>query len=239
MAMINAWSDGTKPWSFPEVEKEVKDIALLRMRLMPYFYSEFAKYHYEGTPPFRGMNLEKGFGAKAVSELKNANLSENPYAEAVTKEIKNQYMAGEYLLVAPLFKGQSEREVILPKGNWYDFYTGKLAGNGEVIKIKCGLDQIPVFVKEGGIIPMMPPLLRAPATGEKYDLEIRFYGNQSGKYQLYDDDGETFDYEKGVFAWREISVAPDKKGKLAGFISKAEKGKPDNIGKVGWKMMTE
>ena len=239
MAMINAWSDGTKPWSFPEVEKEVKDIALLRMRLMPYFYSEFAKYHYEGTPPFRGMNLEKGFGAKAVSELKNVNLSENPYAEAVTKEIKNQYMAGEYLLVAPLFKGQSEREVILPKGNWYDFYTGKLAGNGEVIKIKCGLDQIPVFVKEGGIIPMMPPLLHAPAAGEKYDLEIRFYGNQSGKYQLYDDDGETFDYEKGVFAWREILVAPDKKGKLAGSISKAEKGKPDNIGKVSWKMMTD
>ena len=239
MAMINAWSDGTKPWSFPEVEKEVKDIALLRMRLMPYFYSEFAKYHFEGTPPFRGMNLEKGFGAKAISELKNANLSENPYAEAVTKEIKNQYMAGEYLLIAPLFKGQSERDVVLPKGNWYDFYTGKLAGNGEVIKIKCGLDEIPVFVKEGGIIPMMPPLLHAPAAGEKYDLEIRFYGNQPGKYQLYDDDGETFDYEKGVFSWREISVAPDKKGKLAGSIAKAEKGKPDNIGKVTWKMMTE
>ena len=239
MAMINAWSDGTKPWSFPEVEKEVKELALLRMRLMPYFYSEFAKYHFEGTPPFRGMNLENGFNAKAVTELKNANLSENPYAEAVTKEIKNQYMAGEYLLVAPLFKGQSEREIILPKGNWYDFYTGKLAGNGEVIKIKCGLDKIPVFVKEGGIIPMMPPLLHAPATGEKYDLEIRFYGNQSGKYQLYDDDGETFDYERGLFSWREVSVAPDKKGKLAGSISKAEKGKPDNIGKVSWKMMTE
>lgn len=238
MAMINAWSDGTKPWSFPEVEKEVKEIALLRMQLMPYFYSEFAKYHFEGTPPFRAMNLEPGFGAKVVSELKNDNLSENPYAEAVTKEIKNQYMAGEYLLVAPLFKGQTEREVILPEGKWFDFYTGKLAGNGQVIKVNGELGKIPVFVKDGGIIPMMPPRLHAPKAGEKFDLEIRYYGSKPSDYQLYDDDGETFDYEKGIYSWRKITVAPDKKGNPAGVVSKPEKEKPDNIGSITWKFMT-
>jgi alpha-D-xyloside xylohydrolase len=238
MAMINAWSDGTKPWSFPEVEKEVKAIALLRMQLMPYFYTEFAKYHFEGTPPFRAMNLEPGFAAKVQTELKNSNLSENPYAEAVTKEVKDQYMAGEYLLVAPLFKGQTERTVILPQGKWYDFYTGILAGEGEVIKVTAGLDKIPVFVKEGGIIPMMPPMLHAPAKGEKFDLEIRCYGNKPGSYELYDDDGETFDYEKGTFSWRKITVDFDKKGKLAGSVSRALKGLPDNLGTVGWKFMT-
>jgi alpha-D-xyloside xylohydrolase len=238
MAMINAWSDGTKPWSFPEVEKEVKEIALLRMQLMPYFYSEFAKYHFEGTPPFRAMNLEPGFGSNILSELKNTNLSENPYAEAVTKEIKDQYMAGEYLLIAPLFKGQTERKVVLPKGKWYDFYTGKLAGDGEVIAVTAGLDRIPVFVKDGGIIPMMPPMLHAPAAGQKFDLEVRYYGKAAGNYSLYDDDGETFDYEKGAFSWRKISVVADKNGKLTGTVSKAEKGKPDNLGKVTWKMMT-
>jgi alpha-D-xyloside xylohydrolase len=239
MAMINAWSDGTKPWSFPEVEKEVKAIALLRMQLMPYFYSEFAKYHFEGTPPFRAMNLEPGFGNKQSAELKNVNLSENPYLEAVSKEVKDQYMAGEYLLVAPLFKGQNERTVILPKGKWFDFYTGKLAGDGEVIKVTAGLDKIPVFVRNGGIVPMMPAMMHAPAAGQKVDLEIRYYGSAPGNYQLYDDDGETFDYEKGIFSWRKITVSPDKKGKMQGTISKAEKGKPDNIGKVTWKLMTE
>jgi alpha-D-xyloside xylohydrolase len=239
MAMINAWADGTKPWSFPEVEKEVKEIALLRMQLMPYFYSEFAKYHFEGTPPFRAMNLEPGFGTKTISELKDANLGENPYAEAVTKEIKDQYMAGEYLLIAPLFKGKTEREVILPEGKWYDFYTGKLAGEGQIIKVKGELGQIPVFVKDGGIIPMMPPLLHAPKSGEKFDLEIRYYGSKPSSYQLYDDDGETFDYEKGVFSWRTITVTPDKKGNPIGIITKAEKGKPNNIGIVNWKMMTK
>jgi alpha-D-xyloside xylohydrolase len=239
MAMINAWADGTKPWSFPEVEKEVKEIALLRMRLMPYFYSEFAKYHFEGTPPFRAMNLEPGFGVKSVTETKNDNLGENPYGLLVTKEIKDQYMAGEYLLVAPLFKGQTSRKVILPKGKWFDFYTGKFAGDGEVIQVSAGLDRIPVFVKDGGIIPMMPPLLHAPAIGEKIDIEFRYYGNKPGRYRLYDDDGETFNYEKGNYSWREITVVPDKKGKTVGTISKAEKGKPDNIGKVSWKIMTD
>jgi alpha-glucosidase (family GH31 glycosyl hydrolase) len=238
MAMINAWSDGTKPWSFPDVENEVRFYATLRMQLMPYFYSEFAKYHFEGTPPFRGMALEPGFDARAKQELKDNNLSENPYAEAVTKEIKDQYMAGEYLLVAPLFTGQTSRKVVLPKGKWYDFYTGKFAGDGEVITVTPGLSRIPVYVKDGGIIPMMPAVLHAPAAGQKYDLEIRYYGTAPGKYLLYDDDGETFDYEKGVLSWREVRIVPDKKGKPSGTISKPEKGKPDNIGKVTFKFMT-
>jgi len=238
MAMINAWSSGTKPWSFPDVEKEVREIAMLRMQLMPYFYTEFARYHFDGIPPFRGMNLEPGFSMQAKSELKNSNLDENPYAEAVLKEIKDQYMAGEYLLVAPLFTGQTSRDVVLPKGKWYDFYTGRFAGDGEVIKVTAGLDKIPVFVKDGGIIPMMPPMLHAPAAGQKFDLEIRYYGTKPGLYRLYDDDGETFDYEKGMLSWREIKVATDKKGNLKGTISKAEKNKPDNIGNVTWRFMT-
>lgn len=238
MAMINAWSSGTKPWSFPDVEKEVKEYALLRMQLIPYLYSEFAKYHFEGTPPFRGMSLEPGFDAGAKLELRNENLNENPYAEAVLREIKDQYMTGEYLLVAPLFTGQTSRKVVLPKGKWYDFYTGSYAGDGEVITVSPGLGRIPVYVKDGAIIPMMKAVLHAPASGEKYDLEIRYYGSKPGRYLLYDDDGETYDYEKGIYSWREIDVAPDKKGKLSGTISKPEKGKPDNVGAVTWKYMT-
>lgn len=239
MAMINAWSDGTKPWSFPEVEKEVREIAMLRMQLMPYFYSEFARYHFEGTPPFRAMNLEPGFSGEVVRTLKNNNLSENPYAEAVTREIRDQYMAGENLLVAPLFKGQSERKVVLPPGKWYDFYTGRLAGEGEIITVRADITRIPVFVRDGGIVPLMPAMLHAPATGSKFDLEIRHYGTRTSSYLLYDDDGETFDYEKGAFSWRKITVSSDKKGKLAGTLSPPEKGKPDNLGKITWKMMTE
>jgi alpha-D-xyloside xylohydrolase len=153
-------------------------------------------------------------------------------------EIKDQYMTGEYLLVAPLFTGQTSRKVTLPKGRWYDFYTGKFAGEDEVIIVVPGIGKIPVFVKDGGIIPMMPPAMHTPRDGQKFDLDIKYYGLKPGHYMLYDDDGETFDYEKGAYAWREIKIEKDKQGKFTGTISKGEKGKPDNIGKVTWKFMT-
>ena len=147
-------------------------------------------------------------------------------------------MAGEYLLVAPLFTGQTSRKVILPKGKWYDFYTGAYAGDGEIITVTPGLDKIPVYVKDGGIIPMMQPRLQSPKAGEKVDLEVRYYGEKPGRYLLYDDDGETFNYEKGDYSWREIKVEKDKKQQLKGTISNPEKGKPNTVGKVSWKFMT-
>lgn len=238
MAMINAWSSGTKPWSYPEVAAQVKELSLLRMRMMPYWYSEFAKYHFEGTPVFRGMSLEPGYQLNTNSSVKN-NLEDNPYLEAVSREVKDQYMAGEYLLVAPLFAGQTSRKVILPKGRWYDFYTGAFAGDGEVITVTPGLDKIPVYVKDGGVIPMMPPLLHAPKAGEKVDLEIRVYGERPGSYRLYDDDGETFDYEKGSYDWRSIRIEKDAKGKLKGNIEPPHKKAVQSYGKITWKFMTE
>lgn len=240
MAMINAWSSGTKPWSFPEVADQVKEYSLLRMQMMPYWYTEFARYHYDGIPPFRAMNLEPGFNIDkaVVKEVKEKNLDDNPYLEAVTKEIKDQYMAGEYLLVAPMFAGQTTRSVVLPQGDWYDFYTGEFVGNGEKIEVTPGLDKIPVFVKDGAIIPMMEPRLHAPAAGEKVNLEIRHYGKSDGNYRLYDDDGETFNYENGDYSWREIKVERQKNGKLKGTISKPEKGKPNSFNEITWKFMT-
>ncbi|WP_243647728.1 glycoside hydrolase family 31 protein [Flaviaesturariibacter flavus] len=239
MAMINAWSSGTKPWSYPEVADQVKELALLRMRMMPYWYSEFAKYHFEGTPPFRGMALEAGFKQEVKKEAGSANLEENPYAEATSREIKDQYMAGEYLLVAPLFTGDTVRKVVLPRGKWYDFYTGEFAGDGTVLTVRPGRDKIPVYVKDGGIIPMMTPRLHAPGAGEKVDLEIRHYGTAPSAYKLYDDDGETFNYEKGAYSWREIRVERSSDGSLKGSISAPVTGKPNTVGNVRFTFMTK
>lgn len=239
MAMINAWASGTKPWSYNEVAEPIKQLALLRMQMMPYWYSAFARYHFEGLPPFRAMNLEEGFVQEAKKENGNANLEENPYAEAVSKEIKDQYMAGDYLLVAPLFAGQQTRKVVLPKGKWYDFFTGAFVGDGQVITVTPGLDKIPVYVKDGGIVPMMKPMLHAPLPGEKVDLNVRYYGEKPGKYMLYDDDGESYNYEKGDYSWREIKVERDKSGKLKGSISAPIKGKPNTVGNVTFEYMTK
>jgi alpha-glucosidase (family GH31 glycosyl hydrolase) len=237
LAMINAWSSGTKPWTFPEVADQVREFALLRMQMMPYWYSEFARYHFLGIPPFRAMSLEDGFNTTTEKEKSNTNLESNPYEEAVAKEVKDQYMAGQYLLVAPMFAGQASRKVILPKGNWFDFYTGEFAGNGEVITVEPGLNKIPVYVKDGGIIPMMKPRLHAPAMGEKVDLEIRYYGTKPGHYLLYDDDGETFNYEKGDYSFREVKIVTNTAGKPVGTISAPVAGKPNTVGELSWMFM--
>ena len=85
---------------------------------------------------------------------------------------------------------------------------------------------------------MMPPVLQAPRANEKVNLEIRYYGEKPGRYLLYDDDGETFDYEKGAYSWREIKVEKDKKGVLKATVSAPQKGKPNTIGNISWKYMT-
>ena len=91
--MINAWASGTKPWSFPEVAKQVKEYALLRMQMMPYWYTEFARYHFDGIPPFRAINLEPGFNPEQIitSELKTSNLEDNPYLEAIARDKRSVY----------------------------------------------------------------------------------------------------------------------------------------------------
>lgn len=86
---------------------------------------------------------------------------------------------------------------------------------------------------------MMPERLHAPAAGEKVDLEVRHYGKAEGTFRLYDDDCETFDYERGAYSWRTLSVIRDAKGRLKGSISRAEKGRPNTVGRVTWKFMTK
>jgi len=207
MAMLNAWADGTKPWTFPDVEEQVRDVAMLRMRLLPYLYSTFAQYHFEGIPPFRAMQLEEGFTLSSGKEDGELDSSDNSYAAYTTKEIKYQYMMGASILVAPMFSGMESREVVLPPGRWYDFYSGELAGEEEVITITPGLDHIPLFVKDGAIIPMLAEeRTRMPEGEEKLDLEIRVYGNQAGSFELYDDDGESFNYEQGEYSLTELKV---------------------------------
>ena len=109
-----------------------------------------------------------------------------------------------------MFAGEESREVLLPPGKWYDFYTGQLAGEEEVITITPGLDHIPLFVKDGAIIPMLKEeRTRMPEGEEKLALEIRYYGNSPGNFTLYDDDGLSFNYEQGEFSLSELKVEPD------------------------------
>lgn len=211
LAMLNAWSDGTKPWSFGEVSAEVQKYAMLRMQLIPYLYTAFADYAFAGTPPFRAMNLEDGYDCENMVVEGTLDSTENPYAMAMKREVMDQYMVGADILVAPLFKGQKSRTVVLPEGRWYDFWTGELVGESEVITVsdESGKGDMPVFVRNGGIIPMFPAV--AGFTGEALPVTVRHYGDVSSSYSLYDDDGCSYDYERGAYTrvGIEVEVAAD------------------------------
>jgi alpha-D-xyloside xylohydrolase len=217
LAMLNAWASGTKPWSYPEVEPIIRHYIQLRMRLMPYFYSAFARYHEDGTPPFRAMALEAG-----------------PEDDPRLADVDDQWMAGDSILVAPLFAGQNGREVWLPAGIWHRFEDGERFEGGRGIRVFPGLDTLPLFVREGGIVPLMPPLPRAPGPGEAVPLEVRHYGAAPGRFRLYDDDGETFAYERGELRWRtlEVTIAD---GLPRGTLSAVETGWRSSYGEVAWR----
>lgn len=234
MAMINAWADGTKPWSFPEVYEQCQDVAFLRMQLLPYIYSTFAKYYFEGIPPFRAMAMEEGFHYDSEESKADISSDTNPYAVAIRKEIKDQYMMGESILVAPLFKWKNERDVVLPKGNWYDFYTGNYVGNGEIIHIEVGLDKIPLFVKDGGIIPMMPAIRQTSEWKENAALELRVYGEKNGAFDLYDDDGNSFDYQKGAYTLKKLKTSNSE-----GSVEEINADGPWSYGDISWMYMTK
>jgi alpha-glucosidase (family GH31 glycosyl hydrolase) len=239
LAMLNAWADGTKPWTFPEVEAQVKEVALLRMRLLPYIYTAFAQYHFEGKPPVRAMYLTEGFTASSQQQAGKLDSTANPYATALRQEVKDQFMLGDNLLVAPMFAGDKSRKVILPAGKWYDFYTGKLAGAGEIITVTPGLDQIPLFVRDGGIIPLIPAATRAPKHDDILPVEVRHYGESASRFALYDDDGETFDYERGAFTWTDLMASRDVNGSLQGKVELPQNARAVRYHDFKWVFMTK
>jgi len=237
MMQLNAWSSGKKPWSFPEVTDMVRDVIKLRKSLLPYLYTAFYYYSQKGIPPFRAMILEDGYDSQETLTGGLLDDSKNPYGEKDRIEVTDQYMMGPYILVAPVFEGQKERKIVLPEGNWFDFHTGEYVGNKETITIETKLEQIPLFVKDGAIIPMLP-LSSDISQQNSTAIEVRHYGTKENTYLLYNDDGVSYDYEKGEYTLIELKVKMEKSGNLIG-SSRPLTNNKFNYGAVTWRWMTK
>ena len=237
MMQLNAWSSGKKPWSFPEVTDMVRDVIKLRKSLLPYLYTAFYYYSQKGIPPFRAMILENGYDLQEALTGGLLDDLKNPYGEKDRIEVTDQYMMGPYILVAPVFEGQTERKIVLPEGNWFDFYTGKFVGNNETVSIATKLEQIPLLVKDGAIIPMLP-LSSDISQQNSAAIEVRHYGTKENTYLLYNDDGVSYDYEKGDCSLIELKVEKEKSGSLIG-SSRPLTNNKFNYGAVTWRWMTK
>jgi alpha-D-xyloside xylohydrolase len=149
------------------------------MKLLPYLYSAFFRYHTEGLPPVRALALDY----------------EN---DPLTRSIDDQYMLGDSLMVAPVFRGQQSRKVYLPQGEWYDFWTHKKFEGGQTLDCKAPLETIPVFVKSGVILPLAEPVQSVTET-TVFNLTAFCFGGGEKRFVLFEDDGNTLAYEEGKY----------------------------------------
>jgi len=121
--------------------------------------------------------------------------------EDAVRDIGDQFMFGPSILVNPVTtEGATSRFVYLPPAAaWYDFWTGEKLKGGQRILAPAPLDRIPLYIRAGAILPMGPEIEYA---GEKPDapLELRIYRGADGTFNLYEDEGDSYRYEKGAHA---------------------------------------
>lgn len=121
--------------------------------------------------------------------------------DRTVRDIGDQFMFGPSILVNPVTtEGATSRFVYLPQAaGWYDFWTGERLAGSQRILAPAPLNRIPLYVRAGSILPMGPEIEYA---GEKPDapIELRIYRGADGSFDLYEDEGDSYAYEKGAYA---------------------------------------
>jgi alpha-D-xyloside xylohydrolase len=169
----------TEIWAFgAQAEAILAKYDRLRYQLIPYIYS-LAKTTYDTGAPFMRL-LWMDF----PDDARVANLG-------------TEYMFGPAFLVAPITEqGQTEKEVYLPKGaDWFNYWTDQKFTGGQWIKVAAPVDQIPVFVRAGSIVPMGADVQSTAAKQSVASLQV--YPGKDADFTVYDDDGSSYGYETG------------------------------------------
>lgn len=182
---------GKEPWKRSyAVERVAEDFLRLRHKMIPYLYSANYRTHTEGEPICMPMYYR--------------------YDTPEAYKVRNQYIFGGSLIVAPITRPSDKRlnlaytDVWLPKGRFTDIFSGRIYNGGKFVRMYRDIDSIPVLAPEGTILPMY----RSDRTNDlslDQPLEIHIWrGN--GSYVLYEDDGETTAYKEGRFAITEFNL---------------------------------
>jgi alpha-glucosidase len=186
---IHSWNvDGsvTEPWMYPDVLPHIRAAIHLRYRLLPYLYTLFVQAHRDGRPIVRPLVYHFPQDARCHTE-------------------SFDFMLGEHLLVPCVAEaGMRQRELYLPAGAmWCDFYTGDWHAGGQTITIDTPLARLPLFVRDGGMIPMgkLMTYIGAQADDERqvylYPHPERASGASSA--HLIEDDGLSLAYQRGDY----------------------------------------
>jgi alpha-glucosidase len=183
-----------EPWAFGNRLEEINRHSIeLRYKLLPYLYNAFWEAAETGIPIMRPLLLEYPDDPAAVQQ-------------------NDEFLFGDDLLIAPVTKDdESRREVYLPRGVWYDFWTDRRATGPQTLAVDAPLERIPVFVRGGAIIPSRQVVqYTAQAPIDPLIFDIYTEGTSTERY--YEDDGISFDYQRGVSLRERLSVAQQPAG---------------------------
>ena len=169
-------------WSFgPDAQKTLVSFDKLRYRMMPYIYSLAWKTTSEGYTIMRPLVMDFRTDARA-------------------QDIGNQFLFGPAVLVNPVTEpGATSRHLYLPDAKWYDFWSGSTQQGGKFVEAPAPIDRIPLFVRAGSLLPLGPDIEYA-AEGTVDPMEIRVYRGANGEFTLYEDENDSYNYEKGAHA---------------------------------------
>lgn len=184
-SMIN--SRDSEPWAYgEEVEQISRNYIKFRYQLLPYIYSLFYEAAQTGLPVQRSLAIDYTHDYKIYSGL-----------------YQNQYLFGPFFLIAPVDSTKDLAKIYLPEGSWYYLYDGRrYSGNTEII-IESPLHKLPVFVKAGAVIPMQP--IKSHTNEITHTIILHVYTGDSSTFSFYEDDGISYDYQKGNYALRRLS----------------------------------
>lgn len=169
----------------PEVERICRKYLETRYRLLPYIYSSVEETHRTGVPLMRALWLHFP-------------------QDTLVRTTSDAYMFGPALLVAPVLEaGAKEREVYLPTGAWWDFWTAEKIAGGKTVSRAVDLETLPVYVRAGSIVPTGPIKQFAMQPSDE-PITLTVYPAADGHSTLYEDDGTTFAYERGNFVRTEL-----------------------------------
>ena len=180
----------TEPWMFRDSAPLIRDAILLRYRLTPYLYSAEYEASQTGAPIMRAL----------VYEFQD---DENVYEENF------EFLYGRDILVANVIEpGAKTKKVYLPAGcKWYDWNDKfRCYEGGQTIEIPVSIESIPLFIREGAIIPMADNQLMSMERDHTSALHLILAPGKDNAYTLYDDDGVTNDFRKGIFRKTEIAM---------------------------------
>lgn len=183
-----------EPWSFGEPFTSInRKFIELRYRLIPYLYSVFWEHHRYGFPILRAIVMQE------------QGVLLNHFRQ-------DEFTYGDKILICPVMEpGQTSRNVYLPKGKWYNFWTNELVDGGAETTVATPLETIPVFVKAGSVIPEYPVM---QYTGEKEIEEVKlniYYSDYEVNSFLFEDYGETFAYEQDIYLEKKFVVNGDER----------------------------